>query len=245
MNRIPRFIIGIAVFLLVIQPMGQIFAADPLEAKLEVRNSDVTIVYPDGSVFVLDVGARIPIFPGTMVITDETGNAVIKAQDCLYNIRDRSEVIVREIEGGKPGLEVAEGKQGEVCYCCSQKGDFLIDTIPADTKNYKGPATASSTGPAASSPTENHGTAIYLKGTAYTKVTGGRAEFNGKPLEPGEAACKPSCDNPYEPFGLREPCCPTDFLPLYLTGAAISAAATGGILGAAINGDGEGTDFLP
>jgi hypothetical protein len=244
MNIKTRFLLGIVSFLLTFQPAGYVFAENQvgLKGKLEVNDCCVTVVNPDGSIVNLDVGATYPLFPESILITDETGKVTLRVPDGRYVIFSDSEYTVKDIGAGNTGLGISEGRMGKACYCFSREGQFLIDSTPADLKNYVPTTAPGSTGYIIES---SLGLTTYKDGISYAAQWQGEAHFDSDVLQAGDAACKPSCDNPREGLGGFVDCCSADLVPLLIQGSAAAAAVAGGTLGGILGRDSEGTNFIP
>lgn len=247
MNLKKTLLIGIASFLLIFPPMTRVTAEDevPLKAKgkLEVNDCCVTVVNPDGSVVNLDVGATYPLFYGLILVTDETGKFTVRVPDGRYVGFSNSEFTLTDIGGGNAGLSVSEGKMGKACYCFSPGGQYLIQSPPANLKSYA-PTTAPAT---AGYTTESSlGLTVYKDGICYAAQWQGESQFDSELLNAGDAACKPSCNNPREGLGGLVDCCSPDLVPLYIGSSAAAIAVGGAIVGATTTrGDAEGTTFTP
>ncbi len=249
MNIRNKFVTSIASLLLVLQPVAHVFAQDVQRnsGKLEVRDCCVTVVNPDGSVLNLDVGAKYALFIGMLVITDETGVVNFKVPDGRYVEFENSTVEVVSIGDGDTGLRVPGDKMAKVCYCFSEKGDYLVDASPADLKDYEGPQAAAATAGQGYIREQSLGITAYSPedGIFYAAQWRGTSQFDSEALPAGEAACKPSCDNPRDDLGGFVDCCSPDLVPLWITSAFVAAAVGGAIVGATTISDPEGSEIMP
>jgi hypothetical protein len=247
MNLKNILLIGLASFLLIFPPMTRVTAEDEVpskaKGKLEVNDCCVTVVNPDGSIVNLDVGATYPLFYGLILVTDETGKFTVKEPGGRYVGFSSSEFTLTDIGGGNAGLSVSEGKMGKACYCFSSGGQYLIQSPPANLKNYAPTTAPSSAGYITES---SLGLTVYKDGISYAAQWQGESQFDSNVLEAGDAACKPSCNNPREGLGGLVDCCAPDLVPLYISSSAAAAAVAGAIVGATtISSDNEGTSFIP
>lgn len=225
--------------LISLQTGSTVFAQTSLDAQVSLGtmkvSDEVKVTLIDGSEVMLK-NESYPIYPDMIIDTLDNGKATLIVNGGKYVIEPNSVFKVQSIGDGMAGLLLTQGDQGEVCYCFSPKGGFLVDTPEADTIPPNGSAVKTGTPQYVDGRTNvknNITSAIQYDGYADFKTN-----INTQTLEPGDAASSPKEQNPYDSFENKSGCCTPAAAPLLIPAAVGAAAVTGAVIcGAACGND--------
>lgn len=217
--------------------------------EIHAKGKEVVLQLSDGSEITLENGEEYPLYPGTIIMTKEDSQAVLKVEGGTYVIEQNSTFIANLLSLKSTSLTIVGTNPGEACYCFEPNAPFLVDTLITTTtphQNQLQPANYKLYVQGRTDLTEGNATAYQLENkvdfatssTTYVLAEGDEKAYPKTEKEEGEE----------DVFESRDGCCdpgaavilttsPTEYILPIILGTAV---ITGTIIGVT-DGDGDGT----
>ncbi len=217
--------------------------------EIHAKGQEVVIQLSDGSEITLENGEEYPLYPGTIIITKEDSQAVLKVEGGTYVIEQNSTFIANLLSLKSTSLSIVGTNPGEVCYCFQPNAPFLVDTLITKTTPHQGQVQQ------ANYKLFVQGRTDLTEGNAAAYQLENKVDFTTPTstfvIEEGEEKYYPKTereDDEEDVFESRDGCCvpgaavilttsPTEYILPIILGTAV---ITGTIIGVT-DGDGDGT----
>ena len=217
--------------------------------EIHAKGQEVVLQLSDGSEITLENGEEYPLYPGTIIMTKEDTQAVLKVEGGTYVIEQNSTFIANLLSLKSTSLSIVGTNPGEACYCFQPNAPFLVDTLITQTtphQNQIQPANYKLYVQGRTDFTDGNATAYQLENkvdfasstTTYVLAEGDEKAHPKTEKEEGEE----------DVFESRDGCCdpgaavilttsPTEYIIPVILGTAV---ITGTIIGVT-DGDNDGT----
>lgn len=214
----------------------------------------VYVTLSDGSEITLNNGEKYPLYPDSVIKTDDDSKAVLNVKGGKYVIEQNSTFKANDVSSGNTGLSIVDNAPGEVCYCFQPNAYFVVDTPVSNTVPVIGEVELTGEVEYVQGRTD------FTDGSASAYQLENKAEFSSQAsslvLEPGDVTSYPQiAEGSDSNFESKDGCCTPggaavpasagagQFVPLGIAAAVL----TGTIIGASTIGDGDGnsSDFAP
>ncbi len=217
--------------------------------EIHAKGQEVVVQLSDGSEITLKNGEQYPLYPGSIIMTKEDSQAVLKVEGGTYVIEQKSTFIANLLSLKSTSLSIVGTNPGEVCYCFQPNAPFLVDTLITKTTPHQAQV-------------EQANYKLFVQGrTDLTEGNAAAYQLENKVdfatptstfvIEEGEEKYYPKTekeDDEEDVFESRDGCCvpgaaviltssPTEYILPIILGTAV---ITGTIIGVT-SGDGDGT----